>query len=126
VSKTIFIPGMQPSTGGMDDAPSRYQALRQETDFENHPQLKEWYANRKETSHDHSPLDVGEKFWDTSTGEKVAAEVLHEEKDQHTGEIHTTYRTSTTDGTSGTKRMTWAGGDDARQIRVVSNKRVTD
>jgi hypothetical protein len=94
-------------------------------DFENHPNLKEWYANRKETSHEHSPLDVGDKFWDTSSGDKVAAEVLHEEKDQHTGEIHTTYRASS-GLDSGTRRMTWSPGDDARQIRVTSNKRVTD
>ena len=116
-----------PSTGGIDNTEGRHKMLaNRDIDFENHPQLKEWYANRKETSHEHSPLDVGDKFWDTSSGDKVAAEVLHEEKDQHTGEIHTTYRRSTTDGTSGTRRMTWAGGDDARQIRVTSNKRVTD
>jgi hypothetical protein len=123
---SYWIPGMgPPSTGGIDSPRGRYAKMRQETDFENHPQLREWYANRKETSHEHSPLDVGEKFWDTSSGDKVAAEVLHNEKDQHTGEIHTTYRKSTTDGTSGTRRMTWKP-DEARSIVVTSNERTTD
>jgi hypothetical protein len=126
--KSYFIPGMAPpSTGDRpDNSSSRYEQLkRQEVDFENHPQLAEWHASRKETSHEHSPLSVGEYFWNTSSGDRVAAEVLHEEKDQHTGEIHTTFRESSGID-SGTRRMVWKPGDDARQIVVTSNTKTTD
>lgn len=112
------IPGMKPSqTDGKMDRYATPEELRSD------PRYSEYFAGRRSTSHRHSGLDVE---GDPSKGNILykgdPARVVHEEYDQHSGELHTVIARSQ-QGSSGTQRITWKP-DDARRI-VATDVRTT-
>jgi hypothetical protein len=112
------IPGMAPSqTEGKRDRFATPSELRAD------PRYAEYFAHRSPTSHRHSGLDVER---DPTRGNITfngdPARVVHEEYDQHSGELHTVIARSQ-QGSSGTQRITWKP-DGERRI-VASNIRST-
>lgn len=89
------------------------------------PRFAEFFAARKDTSHTVSGLDVGH---DEQRGNVQfrgdAARVVHEEHDQHTGEVHTIVQRSSRVG-SGTQRVTWKP-DGPRRLVISDTKPTTD
>lgn len=114
------IPGMAPSqTEGKRDRFATPAELRSD------PRYSEYFAARSDTSHRHSGLDIERdptKGNITYHGEP--ARVVHEEYDQHSGELHTVIARSQ-QGSSGTQRITWKP-DDARRIVATDVRSTTD
>lgn len=106
MSKFISIPGMSYSGERNRQLPR-------------HPGASEYYANRDETSHDASGFDVGQV--EHFRGD--ACKVLHEEKDQHTGEVHT-YVQRSVRGDAGLYKVTWAP-DGPRSMVIRSTRRTS-
>jgi hypothetical protein len=81
---------------------------------EANPRYREFLKARGATSHE-SIAEVGQKFnyKDTDRG----GEVLHEEKDAHTGNIEQTVRVSDQSG-SGTRRFTWAPSGPRTMVQI--------
>jgi hypothetical protein len=114
------IPGMSPSqTDGKRDRYATPAELRAD------PRYSEYFANRRDTSHRVSGLDVEA---DPRKGNILykgeAARVVHEEYDNHSGELHTVIARSQ-QGSSGTQRITWKP-DDARRIVATDVRSTTD
>lgn len=114
------IPGLPPSqTEGKRDRFATPDELRKD------PRYAEYFAHRSPTSHRHSGLDIESdprKGNIQFNGEP--ARVVHEEFDQHSGELHTVIARSR-QGSSGTQRITWKP-DDARRIVATDVRSTTD
>lgn len=68
-----------------------------------HPAASEFYASRESTSHDSTGFTPG----DTVMYQGDCAVVLHEERDQHSGEV-TVYMQKSEQGRSGLVKAVWA------------------
>lgn len=118
MSRFFSIPGMAPSqTEGKRDRYATPDELRAD------PRYREYFAARRDTSHRFSGLDVEH---DPTKGNILykgdPARVLHEEFNQHTGQLETYVARSTRLG-SGTTKLTWTP-EDARRIVVTDTKAV--
>lgn len=120
MSRFFSIPGMAPSqTDGKQDRYATPEELRAD------PRYSEYFQHRSATSHRHSGLDVeGDPTKGNITVHGEPARVVHEEYDNHSGELHTIIARSQ-QGSSGTQRITWKP-DDARRIVATDMRSTTD
>lgn len=68
-----------------------------------HPGAREFYESRKDTSHESTGFTEGDKVMYQGD----CALVLHEERDQHSGEV-TVYMQKSEQGRSGLVKAVWA------------------
>lgn len=83
-----------------------------------HPGASEFYANRSETSHESTGFTEGDKVMYQGD----CAVVLHEERDQHSGEV-TVYMRKSEYGRSGMVKSVWA--PDGQRGMVLRDRRRT-
>lgn len=92
---------------------------------EHEKQLGEWLGSRSETSHEAVGFEPGQDvMFRDATGAERPAKILHEERDQHTGNVDVTFAAdSSTD--SGTY-VTRFKPNEARSMVQTETKRTRD
>lgn len=88
---------------------------------EHEKQLGEWLGSRDETSHQSVGLDPGQDIWFDDHGERRAGKVLHEERDQHTGDVDVTIVANSETG-SGTYVSTFKPNKERSMIQTKTKR----
>lgn len=115
MSRFYSIPGVKPyQTSGRPSRPP----------LDENPQFSEYLASRDETSHDALGLDPGMQVnFATPSGEFRPGEVIREERDAHTGDIHAFIASKNSTGTPEEHKLTFKP-DTARSMRQTNNEKV--
>lgn len=98
-----------------------YRPETAHSELPTHPGASEFYGSRRDTSHACSGMTPGERF----TAHGIQGEVLHEERDQHSGTV-TTWGRLSEHGQSGTVMMEWVPGRHGRQMVLRRMRRTRD